>query len=358
MTIVYLIDYNPKSNSGVMQKIHQQSSEWIKEGHKVYLVSTKTVAIHDPSNNTIIYQYKIPSFKFGRLGTAFNLLISSFFLQKLLLKIDFDILYMRYRLYMPYFQKVLKQYKVIMEINSDDAQEYQLHSMLTHYYNKYTRNYLLKNVDAFVAVSKELKNRFEYLKKPTIVIANGIKTNEYEYLEIPQNQKPILVFIGTPKQPWHGLDKIHQMATYFPYYTFYIIGTDGINTDNIHYFGYLDNKEASKIIEQCDVGIGTLSLYKTGLTEASPLKTRQYLACGLPLIYAYDDTDIPSEVEFALKLQNSENNMNYAKIETFVRKIFKRTNIRKSAREFAINILDYSKKEKHRLDFFQKIINE
>lgn len=358
MTIVYLIDYNPIENSGVIQKIKQQSSQWIKYGHKVYLVSSKTMAIYDKNYN-IIVQNKPLNIRFGRVGTAIKLLYSSYAIYTLLKNIEFDLIYMRYRLYMPFFNRILKNYKVIMEINSDDRLEYKLHSRLTDIYNRFTRDFLLKHIDAFVSVSYELKDKFIYLNRPIEVIANGINIKEYEVKNsINQNKRPILVFIGSPNQSWHGLDKIVMLAKYFREYQFYIIGVDGKDSDNIKYFGYLSQKKSTQIIRQCDIGIGTLSLYKTGLMEASPLKTRQYLACGLPLIYAYKDTDLQIEVDFALRLENSEDNIDYDKIENFIKQIFNNNSIRQKARKFAEEYLDYNKKEKIRLEFFERILDE
>jgi glycosyltransferase involved in cell wall biosynthesis len=358
MTIVYLIDYNPIDNSGVIQKIKQQSMQWRKQGHKVYLVSSKTMAIYDENYN-IIMQEKSLNIRFGRVGTAMKLLYSSYAIYRLLKHIEFDLIYMRYRLYMPFFTKVLKENKIVMEINSDDTLEYKLHSKLTHLYNKYTRNNVLKHIDAFVSVSYELKDKFTYLNRPIEVIANGINIKEYEIKSnINQNKKPILVFIGSPNQSWHGVDKIIMLAKHFKQYQFYIIGIDGENSENVHYFGYLSKEESTKIINQCDIGIGTLSLYKTGLKEASPLKSRQYLACGLPILYAYKDTDIPDDVLFGLRLDNSEDNLNYHRIEQFVEKVFNNRSVNLKARVFAQEVLDYDKKEQSRLEFFKKVLHE
>lgn len=355
MKIVYLVDYDLNVNSGVLQKILQQSQKWVEFGHTVYYVSTKTLTVYDGDKN-IITKLKSLNLTLGRMGTALNIFYNSFFLTRLLQNIDFDIIYMRYRLYMPFFTKIVKENKVVMEINSDDTREYALHSKLTHYYNKYSRDFLLKYIDGHVSVSEELKDRFRYLNKSIEVIGNGIDITKYS-IALEYDEKPILVFIGTPNQLWHGLDKIVQMAEDLKDYQFYIIGTKGDDTFNVKYFGYLSQEEVTDIIKKCDVGIGTLSLYKKGLNEASPLKTRQYLACGLPIIYAYEDTDLKGEQSFALRLENSENNLEYNKIKEFVDKVFKNNQTREDARNFAQNVLDYTEKEKKRLAFLQKVLS-
>jgi len=356
MKIAYLIDSDPLVNTGVMQKIRQQSRYWVEKNHTIYLVSSKTMSIYDGDEN-ILYTQKIMDSKFGKIGTAISLLHNAYYMKSLIKKIDIDILYMRHRLYMPFLYKILKSNKVVMEINSDEMVEYKLYSRVTYYYNLLTRNIFLRQIDAFVSVSNELKEKYKYLYKPIVVIANGIDTKSYRVINTKNNQ-PILVFIGTPNQSWQGLDKIKMMAEYFKKYQFYIIGTNGKDSQNLHYFGYLSNEEATKIINQCDIGIGTLSLYKKDLTEASPLKSRHYLACGLPLIYAYNDTDIPDDVAFKLKLENSEENLNYNKIEKFILGVFNNKMISLEARGFAEGILDYNKKEEQRLNLFKRILNE
>lgn len=357
MTILYLINDDINKNSGVIEKVTQQSKVWIENGYKVYFLSTGTLTIYD-ENKIALHKIKQPDINFGKLGNFIKFIYNFYFLPKLLDKIEFDIIYMRYMRYIPVFASILKRHTVIMEINSDDILEYKLRSKFRYYYNLFTRNLILKHVNAFVSVSNELKERFEFLGKPIIVIANGINTKNYMVAK-KKNDQQIFVFIGSPNQSWHGMDKILTMAKHYNDYLFYIIGSDGIDSKNVKYFGYLSQDEASVIISNADIGIATLSLYKKGLSEASPLKTRQYLACGLPIIYAYNDTDIDKEenIDFTLQLDNSEKNIDFNKIDLWIEKVFLNENISRKAREFAKNRLDFKIKEKKRLEFFNKIIN-
>jgi len=357
MTIAYLIDCDPHLNSGVMQKIEQQTQQWVLQGHTLYLISLKTMTVYNKEKNSL-FKTKASQVRFGQIGTAIDLLHNAALAPALFDKISFDLIYTRYRLYMPFINKVLKKYPVIMEINSDDLLEYRLHSQMTSIYNRLTRDLFLKNIDAFISVSHELKQKFLYLEKPIDVIANGIDTTACPFLTYKNNKSPTLVFIGTPQQPWQGLEKIEMLARHFQEYHFYIIGTDGTDTQNLRYLGYLSAPEANKVIARCDIGIGTLSLYQKGMNEASPLKSRQYLACGLPLIYAYQDTDIPDDASFALQLKNREENLDYPSIKAFIENVFARPDIAKEARRFAEEVLNYEHKEKARLSFFKKVLDE
>jgi len=96
MKIAYLIDYDLNSNSGVIQKIKQNALQWIEKGHEVYFVSS--MIVYDAEQD-MIFQAKPITFKFGRIRTAIGLLYNSYFIHKLLEKIEYDIVYMKYRLY-------------------------------------------------------------------------------------------------------------------------------------------------------------------------------------------------------------------------------------------------------------------
>jgi len=51
-----------------------------------------------------------------------------------------------------------------------------------------------------------------------------------------------------------------------------------------------------------DVAISSMALDRNTLGEASPLKTRLYLACGLPVIGRYNDTAITPGAKYFLNL--------------------------------------------------------
>jgi len=356
MKIVYLVNADLHSNSGVIQKIKQQSAQWTKQNHTVYFVSYETMSIYN-SEYQIVYKEKTVDIKLGKIGKLIKLLHNSYSIKKMLEKIDFDIIYTRNIRYMPFITRILKTNSVVIEINSDETSEYKIESKFRYIYNVLTRDLILKEADGFVSVSRELEVKLEKYNKPTIVIANGIDTTLYHVVE-KKNAQPILIFIGSPNQAWHGLDKIVEMSKHFKDYQFYIVGTDGEDTHNLKYFGYLSHEESQKLLDKADIGIGTLSLYKNNMNEASPLKTRHYLACGLPLIYAYIDTDISESEEFVLKLENQEDNLDYEKIDKFIKKVFNNSAINRQAREVAKSVLDYNKKEILRLAFFQKIVNK
>jgi len=356
MKILYLSDQDLDNESGVSQKISMQAKQWLASGHEVSIVSLESLSFFSADKQRLS-PAKITTERAG-WKIFIHLVYSSWVLKSVLKDCDFDIVYMRYRLYSPCMKRALKNRPQIVEINSDDTAEYKHSSILLSLYNRAFRHLFLSKVDGFVCVSHELEKKFLGYKKPTIVIANGIECDAF-YFEVSQpNLRPALVFIGSPNQSWHGVDNVVKMANTLPEFDFHIIGFHGVNTQNLFYYGYLCTEDANKLVAKFNIGLSTLALYKKQMKEASPLKTRQYLAQGLPIIYAYEDTDFKGENSFSLQLPNNETNVLDAisEIRDFVNKVYQDEEVRKEARRFSKNHLDVSIKEKARLSFFGRFI--
>ena len=164
MTILYLVDQDLDNESGVSHKISMQASQWDKMGHKVTILSLQSLSFYsldgkrlsDPKVTIQRRRYKI----------FLHLIYSSWKLAEVIKDVDFDLVYMRYRLFAPLFKSALRNKPQVVEINSDDTQEYKLSSKLLNGYNKALRTRFLQDVDAFVCVSHELADLFQQFQKP------------------------------------------------------------------------------------------------------------------------------------------------------------------------------------------------
>lgn len=356
MKILYLADQDLDNETGVSQKISMQSKQWTIEGHQVTILSLESLSFFSVDKQRL--SAPLITIKRVKWKIFTHLLYSSWKLKEILKDVDFDIVYMRYRLYAPFLKAALKNSPQIIEINTDDINEYRHSSSLLYWYNRIFRLLFIRLADGFVCVSNELNAKFTIFNKPTVVLANGIKTDAFSFVTSTLTSRPALVFIGSPNQKWHGIDKVVYMSHKLPDFDFHIIGSDGINTPNLFYHGYLPTAEANSLVQKFDVGISTLSLYEKKMWEASPLKTRQYLAQGLPIIYSYIDTDITSENTFSLQLENNQNNVSDAidRIKVFVNNVHSDSGKREEARKFASDQLDVTVKEKKRLSFFREFL--
>jgi hypothetical protein len=90
------------------------------------------------------------------------------------------------------------------------------------------------------------------------------------------------------------------------------------------------------------------------MEEASPLKVREALAYGLPVILAYQDTDfLDARVDFLLQIPNTEENV--YENATAIRAFAYAMQGHRVDRDFIQPRIDQSIKEKARLDFFFKL---
>jgi hypothetical protein len=213
-----------------------------------------------------------------------------------------------------------------------------------------------------VCLSNELGNSpFNAIfHKPTRVIGDGIDLNNIQPLPAPNNIHPQVAFIGSPGSLWQGVDKLPFLARTFPEIAIHVIGydhIDGISSlpDNMHLYGYLNTQEYEKVLTGIDCAIGSLGLHRIQLSESSPLKTRECLALGLPMVLPYKDTDLDDlECDFLLKIPNKEDN-----VQTHAQAVYDfayRMRGHRVKRE-QIEKLDQAHKESERIAFFRELLN-
>lgn len=102
--------------------------------------------------------------------------------------------------------------------------------------------------------------------------------------------------------------------------------------------------ELAKLYNWADMGVGALALHRTHLEMASPIKHREYLARGLPILLTERDPWIaapPSSVEFALVCPDEDSPINVRELISWVsgRQPHRTSH---SARRFAEHALDFS----------------
>ena len=91
-----------------------------------------------------------------------------------------------------------------------------------------------------------------------------------------------------------------------------------------------------------DIGVSSLGLYRKGLSEASDLKTREYLARGLCTIGVGKDPDFDENSKYRFVVSNSDS------IDDIVNLLIELKNInlpnRQEVRNYAIENLTFEKK--------------
>jgi glycosyltransferase involved in cell wall biosynthesis len=197
------------------------------------------------------------------------------------------------------------------------------------------------------------------------VIPNGIDLERWAVTAPPTNERPRLVLVAGSAGTWQGVDKAVRLAAALPDVDVQIVGRDGPEgvprsggegrgrPANVAYLGTLEGDAYRAALAGADAGLGPLALHRKGMDAACPLKVREYLAAGLPVVAAYSDDDLPDDADFVLRIPNTEDNVERHAGE--VREFVAAWRGRRVSRD-AVAHLDQACKEQERLAFFGGVL--
>ena len=366
MRIAYVSLNWPRTlTSGVGKKINQQISFWENAGHTVHIFMH--MHAYEPREELLagsVYPFTKKKGFTGKILTEINRMKATRTMLSGIQAYQPDIIYLRNGMYSYPLHHLARIAPVVSEINTNDIQQHRRLGIVLSTYNLLTRSIILSRSKGLVTVSHELASIPAYAKYrlPTCVIANGFDVDSVPVLPSPNNTVPRLVFIGSPDCPWHGVDKLVPFAVSHPGLIVDIIGYDQIDgitslPDNLNLHGYLKREAYQAILGQADAAIGSLGLHRIGIHEASPLKTRECLSYGIPMILPYHDTDLADlDCDFLLHLPNQEDNL--LKYGDEVERFLFRVRGKRADRQRIQPRIDYIQKEQERLEFLQEILNK
>jgi len=99
-----------------------------------------------------------------------------------------------------------------------------------------------------------------------------------------------------------------------------IVETNGL-IEHVKFTGLLKGDALTDEYRNATIGISTLGLYRKGFTEASSLKTKEYLVRGLPFVYAGNEIGLDDSFPYALKMPNDASVISIDKIVDFANRI-------------------------------------
>lgn len=358
MRIAFLIEWDAYTSSGVLKKVEGQVRTWSAQGHeaRAFMVTPRRDGplVTDPAITTPVF------FPFSfRRRQFINKVAGTRVVGRHLREFGPDIIYYRQSLWYPGLVGTLtRAAPYVLELNSLLAEEFAMRSPLISKFYALTEPWLLEGASGFVAVSGEIAEHYAHGAKPLAVVANGFPVTRCKPRRPPQNQRSQLIFVGTPGQAWHGLDKIALLASRFSEWDFHVVGPEaseipGFGRPNMRAHGYLQQGRLAELYEQMDAGIGTLALHRKKMDEASPLKVREYVAYGLPVIAGYHDSDL-SGCDFYLNIGNTEDNVQQG--ETAIRAFVKRWQGQAIDRAEVLARVDTGVKETRRLALMAKVV--
>lgn len=161
----------------------------------------------------------------------------------------------------------------------------------------------------------------------TIITGNGVEVSKIRPRKIREKDNCLNMIAVAVMRPWHGYDRlIKGLYRYYQHggernIVFHVVG-DGTTLpeyrklvselgleDHVTFYGFKTKEEIDEIYDKADIAVESLGWHRSGVPMGTSIKTREYVAKGLPIIasspmdifpkgwkYAYyapiDDSDI------------------------------------------------------------------
>lgn len=190
-------------------------------------------------------------------------------------------------------------------------------------------------IDLYALIGNPCGDRLE--GRPAMNILNGVDVEKLPlHAPRPDDGSVALLALASMSR-WQGYDRLlRAMAAYRgdAAVTLHMAGGEGDGSlaewkrmsrelglsDRVVFHGELHGEALDRVAARCDIGVGGLGLYRKGQYCSMTLKLREYMARGLPFVYAVDDPSIPEEPRFCLKLKNDGSALSMEEIVAFARR--------------------------------------
>ena len=232
---------------------------------------------------------------------------------------------------------------------------------------------ILSHVLGGICVSDEIRHyeRDRYKHYRAVTVANGAEKLTHLNLTAPplDDELVVTMLIGS-EAIWHGYERLFAGLMLNPTLSkrvvIKIIGIDqptsfkwpSPHNHRVEWLGKRTKQEISELLNHCHIAVGTLALYKKSMKEASPLKVRECLMLGLPMIIGYFDTDVSADNRFQPYLFNVQNNdspIDWVAVEAWYIKLSEQPNRRQTLALLASEVLSMNTKAKRYLDFLDDL---
>lgn len=228
---------------------------------------------------------------------------------------------------------------------------------------------ILSRLAGIIAVTDEIRE-LELARVghpiPAMTLTNGIHVDRIPltgFKPFRAGEELTMLLVANNFSPWQGLSRlIHSLREYSGETALRLVLIGLIEEPELaanfsHQSVAIDavgskyGEDLEKYFRQANLGISTMALYTKKMRQACSLKTREYIARGLPFIYAYDDPDLEEDTPFALSFQNDTSVVDFRKVVAFAQQVSRRPNLSEEMRRYAEKHLSLEVKVRQMYDF-------
>lgn len=324
---------------GITRKVREQIQAFRKLGYEVFYSGYLKNGVAIFNNKDEIIEEKKYLFKNEILNHIFRrylLLILCFnFISRT--KINFTVSYLRYHFFDMFYIKLLKELnrkktQVIIEAHSYPVFTKNNYFNIFYILDKFYSRKVYKYCDLIAAMN----NYKKIWGISTYEIENTLNIEKYSLKNYKKLQDKFILINVAFENKTHGLDRIiNGLDTYYKnnpeiMIEIILIGEYSKKTINlvkkldllkyVHFVGKKTKEEIDEYMNKAHFAIGSLGNHRANSFYGSALKTKEYMARGIPFVYGWNEK-ILKDFPFALKVPLNEEKINLEEVLKFYRKI-------------------------------------
>lgn len=188
----------------------------------------------------------------------------------------------------------------------------------------FSERYTLASSLAWLPVTEEIARwarRVAGVSRPYIIAGNGVDPDPVSPVRSREevrrshgvdDRTKVLIMAGVCF-PWHGADRaVDLLAWLDAKVRLWLVGPAGEAqtreiesvaaarglAERVRVFPRMPRERVLELAQAADVGLGSLAFDRAAVSQAQPVKTRQYLALGLPVLINFKDPRLADELPF------------------------------------------------------------
>lgn len=377
MRVLFVMKYPLVDQYSIMQKLNGEINAVRNLGHEANYISfdRDNLYLDNGENKQIIKKTTFGHSKFYFHTVVFSDINKT--AERVVASGKYDLMYFRhspigYRGY-----KMLKtaskkgNTKVVVEIPSFPLNQDKPKNLIRRLYVMYS-DLWWKRSSKFITLFAGIGEKTDaFLGVPYINIDNGIDINLIpERKEKESRDGKIHLLAVASMCEWHGYERIIKGLSEWKdkkaeKYVLDLVGDEGDGSlsrwktlthelgieKRVIFHGRMTGDALTEMYNTATVGLSSLAMYKVGFQYGSVLKLREYMARGLPFVYAHDDPHMSEDLPWCLKIPNDGSTINMERIDEFVNRIEHEERLPHQMREYAKENMTWESQ-------FQKIFSQ
>ena len=204
-----------------------------------------------------------------------------------------------------------------------------------------------RKMDFFTVIGVDAGGRF--CGKPAMNINNGIDVTAIRMRKYQLQEDGLHMLLLASMCDWHGYDRMIESLKHYKgdeKITLHFAGNDGDGSlakwkqlaegmENVVFHGGVYGETLDELINGMDLGVSSLGLYRIGLELGTVMKGREYMARGLPFVYAGEDPTIEKGHPHAMQVPNDDTPIDMNEVVAFAKRMRADKDAAQSMREYA-----------------------